>query len=65
MIEFDPNRQRHIKEMLLEIRRQAFGLGQQTSRRGAGGVGSHGCAGTKQQRKRSRDGSHREHELLL
>lgn len=28
LIEFDPNRQRHIEKVLLELCRQAFGLGQ-------------------------------------
>ncbi|MNM96444.1 hypothetical protein D3C81_1089210 [compost metagenome] len=65
LIDFDPYRQRYIKEMLLEIRRQTLGLRQQTAWCGAGGVGSHSCAGTKQQRKRSRDGCHREHERVL
>jgi hypothetical protein len=65
LVDFDPYRERHIKEMLLEIRRQTLRLRQQTAGCGTGGVGSHGCAGTKQQRKRSRDGCHREHELVL
>lgn len=46
LIEFDPNRQRNVEEMLLKLCRQAFGLGQQTSRRIINSSGGRKCAAT-------------------
>ncbi|MNV13570.1 hypothetical protein D3C71_1042180 [compost metagenome] len=46
LIEFDPDRQRNVEKMFLELCRQAFGLGQQTSRRIINGSGRRKCAAT-------------------
>ena len=46
LIEFNPHRQWNIKKMLLELRRQTFGLGQQTSRRVINGSGRRKCTAT-------------------
>ncbi|MNT31666.1 hypothetical protein D3C72_1675120 [compost metagenome] len=46
LIELDPNRQRYIEEMLLELGRQALGLCQQTSRRVINGGGRRKCTAT-------------------
>jgi len=65
LIEFHPNSQRNIEKVFFKVFWQAFGLRQQTARRCTGRFGSRCRTGTKQQRKCSRDGSHREHENEL
>ena len=46
LIEFDPNRQRNVEEMLLELCRQAFGLSQQSARRMINRSGRRKCTAT-------------------
>ena len=53
------NSQWDIKQVFFEIGRQALGLGQQATWRGAGCRGSSKRAAAENQGKRCRDGSHR------
>ena len=46
LIEFDPNRQRNVEEMLLELCRQTFGLSQQSARRMINRSGRRKCTAT-------------------